>query len=96
MTRSLIIVALFALAACDTAGTMQTASTPRGSAEARFITAIENNGCMLNQANTVRVANEAGITPDEFTSISRELLESGRMEESIGASLRLTTGACAA
>ena len=96
MTRSLIIVALFALAACDTAGTMQTASAPRGSAEARFVTAMQNNGCIMNQANAGRVREQSGLSDDEIKAVVTGLAVAGKIEESMGASLKLTSGACAA
>ncbi|MBE0413185.1 hypothetical protein [Yoonia sp.] len=91
MKPSLILVSLFALAAC--ADGMPTAMSG-GSAEARFVSAVENNGCILNQANTARVLNQAQVTPEQVTEIVTKLAGEGKIETSMGASLRLTTPAC--
>lgn len=91
MTRSLILVSLFALAACADGMQMPTAQM---SAEQRFLTAVENNGCILNQANTGRVLEQAEVSPEEVTEIVTKLAAEGKVESLMGASLRITTGQC--
>lgn len=91
MTRSLILVSLFALSACAESMQMPTAQM---SPEARFLTAVENNGCILNQANTGRVLEEAQVSPEEVTDIVTKLAAEGKVETLMGASLRITTDQC--
>lgn len=91
MTRSLILVSLFALAACADGMQMPTAQM---SAEQRFLTAVENNGCILNQANTARVLEQADVSPEEVTDIVTKLAAEGKVESLMGASLRITTDQC--
>ena len=93
MTRPLILVALVALAACDTAGTT-TASAPRGSAESRFVTAMENNGCIMNQANAGKIIQESMLTGEEIKSVVEDLANAGKIEKLVGDTLRLTSGGC--
>ena len=91
MTRFLVLLPLVALVACAEGGTMPVAGM---SAENRFLTAVENNGCILNQANTARVLEEAQVTPEEVTDIVTKLAAEGKVETSMGASLRITTDRC--
>lgn len=91
MTRSLILVSLLALSACADGVRMPTANM---SPEGRFLTAVENNGCMLNQANTARVLQEADLTTAQVTEIVTKLAAEGKVETSMGASLRITSDRC--
>lgn len=91
--RNLILLSFVALTACMDAGGMGM-SLPGMSAEDRFVAAMENNGCILNQANTARVLQEADVTPEQVTEIVEGLAAEGKIEPSIGASLRIVTDRC--
>ena len=93
MMRSLILMSFAALAACAENGAVQMPSS-RMSAEDRFVMAVENNGCILNQANTARVLEQAMVSPEEVTDIVTKLASAGKIEKSMGASLRLKSGQC--
>ena len=93
MMRSLILMSFVALAACAENGAVQIPSS-RMSAEDRFVLAVENNGCILNQANTARVLEEAMVSPEEVTDIVTKLASAGKIEKSMGASLRIKTDRC--
>ncbi|WP_439156195.1 hypothetical protein [Yoonia sp.] len=91
MTRALILMSLFALSACAEGVQMPASGM---SAEGRFLTAVENNGCILNQANTARVLQEADLTTAQVTDIVTKLAAEGKVETSMGASLRITSDRC--
>lgn len=92
MKRSIILISLLTLAAC--AEGMQIPGVTM-SAENRFLMAVENNGCILNQANTATVLEEADVSPEEVTEIVTDLTRQGKVETIMGASLRITTDRCA-
>ncbi|WP_296424932.1 hypothetical protein [Yoonia sp.] len=93
MMRPLILLAFVSVSACATGGPMSIPSAQM-SAKDRFVLALENNGCILNQANTAKVLDEATVSADEVTQIITTLSNEGKAEIADGASIRILTERC--
>ncbi len=100
------IVALGALGAC-TAGVQvgnrgvvgsvspsTVAAAPLASPKDRLVSAIEQQGCVLNSDNVAQVLLRANLTQQELMRITPELAAEGRAEVSDGGTIRVLSNNC--
>jgi hypothetical protein len=106
MNRLVLIPAIAALSACSSGipEFLQPASTAPSvapapevvqlTAEERFITAAEANGCVINPTTITAIMAQASLSQDDVVRIVSQLDAAGRATTDGDASVRLTGGNC--
>ena len=103
MKRLALIPALIAVSACSNgipdvlrpAPTVEPApEVVQLTAEERFITAAEANGCVINPTTITPIMAQASLSQDDVVRIVSQLSEAGRATTDGDASVRLTGGNC--
>jgi hypothetical protein len=95
MKRLSSVVALFALAACQSPAMMGgPAPAPQGDPKSRLIAAVEAEGCVITAENANRIQAAAAIDEAQLTSISEELIADGLIELAGPQSVRFRTENC--
>ncbi len=67
---------------------------PQQTAKARFVQAVENNGCVMTPGNVNTILDQAVIGQDELRSIVPALQADGVVETSGDSSIRVLTSQC--
>lgn len=104
MKRYLTLAALLGATACANPVIMPMPAPPPApapqimdvpqSAQARFVSSVEANGCALTSANTNLIMAEAVLSREDLARIMTDLRADGRGEID-GQAFRLTSGVCA-
>lgn len=103
MKRLVLIPALVALSACSNGIPAVLQPTPsvapapevvQLTAEERFISAAEANGCVINPDTITPIMAQASLSQDDVVRIVSGLSEAGRATTDGDASVRLTGGNC--
>ena len=104
MKRFLILAALLGATACAVPIVLplplpvpETEPEPMDvpqSAQARFVSSVEANGCSLTSANTEVIMADAVLSREDLARVMTDLRSEGRGEID-GQAFRLTSGACA-
>lgn len=91
------LLALAGLAACAAATPppRPVGAAPTLAPEARFVAAVEQEGCVLNNQNLGAVLLRANLTQAELPAITAGLEAQGRIESPSAGTLRVLSDRCA-